>query len=268
MDRRAVQKWLMTQPQATTEVSVQLTTWGSGPRVVMVHGGSPGGGREAFAEQRPLAEFWELILPDRPGHGRTPQLGREDFERDARLLLPLLSEPAHLVGHSYGAMVALVMALHAPRAVHSLMLIEPPAYSVDIGNAIVDAMAHDNRQLIAHPPADSLALLRGFFALVGSDATLPDVPEDRLPARLRNAADMLRNMRSPHEADIPVAALRLAGYPFCVLTSGRTPGFEAIAEAFERKAGAKHVLVPGADHAVQDKGEIVNVVMDAFWRTG
>jgi hypothetical protein len=151
--------------------------------------------------------------------------------------------------------------------VRSLLLIEPPAYAVDVGNAVVDAMAHDNRQLVEHPPTDSLALLRGFFALVGIDATLPDVPEHKLPATLRAAADSLRNIRSPHEAEIPLAALRAGGYPLCVLTSGRMPGFEAIAEAFERKAGAKHVLVPGADHVVQAKGEIVNVLMDAFWRT-
>jgi hypothetical protein len=129
-------------------------------------------------------------------------------------------------------------------------------------------MAHDHRQLFAHPPSSAVALLRGFFALVGIDATLPDIPEHKLPPSLRETADALRNVRSPHEAEIPLAALRAAGYPLCTLTSGRTPGFEAIADAFERKAGAKHVVVPGADHIVQAKGEIVNVILDAFWGTG
>lgn len=55
-------------------------------------------------------------------------MGIEDFERDATLLGPLLESGSHLLGHSYGGMVALYMAVAQPTAVKSLTLIEPPAW--------------------------------------------------------------------------------------------------------------------------------------------
>ena len=79
---------------------IHATEWGSGPRVLLVHGGTPGGGADAFGAQKDLEQRWHLILPDRPGHGQSPRLGREDFERDADLLGPLVGDGAHLVGHS------------------------------------------------------------------------------------------------------------------------------------------------------------------------
>jgi pimeloyl-ACP methyl ester carboxylesterase len=65
---------------------IYITRWGSGPPVVMVHGsaqGGPAGGAEQFGAQRPLVDHgWELVLPDRPGHGRSPSRGPEDLELD------------------------------------------------------------------------------------------------------------------------------------------------------------------------------------------
>jgi pimeloyl-ACP methyl ester carboxylesterase len=50
--------------------------------VILVHGGAQGsevGGERNFSPQRALAEEgWQLIVPDRPGHGRSPDPGRPD----------------------------------------------------------------------------------------------------------------------------------------------------------------------------------------------
>jgi pimeloyl-ACP methyl ester carboxylesterase len=51
--------------------------------VVLVHGGGAGAAA-AFAHQRPLAERFELVLPDRPGAGATPADGPQDAERGRR----------------------------------------------------------------------------------------------------------------------------------------------------------------------------------------
>ncbi|HMJ55688.1 MAG TPA: alpha/beta hydrolase [Polyangiaceae bacterium] len=45
-------------------------------------------------------------------------------------LLDGLAAPAHVVGHSYGGLLALKLALSRPRAVHSLALFEPVAFGV------------------------------------------------------------------------------------------------------------------------------------------
>jgi pimeloyl-ACP methyl ester carboxylesterase len=247
----------------TTENSIKTTEWGHGPLVVLVHGGTPQGGAVAFREQRPLAERWRLILPDRPGHGATPRLGQEDFERDASLIEPLLEDGAHLVGHSYGAVVALCIAVGRPQAVRSLTLIEPPAYCFAPEDPAVLDMARANRALFEHPPEDPIELVRSFFELVGIDAPAAALP----PAALTGLANDLANLRGPHEARIDPVALTAGGYPIQVLTSGRTPAFEAIAAAIAAQTGARHVIVPGTDHTVQDAGEPVNHLLDQFWST-
>jgi pimeloyl-ACP methyl ester carboxylesterase len=87
--------------------------WGTGPRIVFVHGAILGG-REAWRAARPLTEHWTVLAPDRPGHGNSPE-GSSDFEPEARLVAEqLLDEPAHLVGLSYGAIVACTRPRCAP----------------------------------------------------------------------------------------------------------------------------------------------------------
>src|SRR5271165_4633819 len=111
--------------------SIHVARWGhSGPRVVLVHGGAQGtpvGGESNFRAQQPLAqEGWQLIVPDRPGHGRSPDPGRpDDAEADGAWVAALLEDGAHLVGHSFGGCVALAAAARRPEAVRSLTLIEP-----------------------------------------------------------------------------------------------------------------------------------------------
>jgi pimeloyl-ACP methyl ester carboxylesterase len=135
-----------------------------------VHGGTPGVGAEAFAAQRPLAQRRHLVLPDRPGHGQTPAEGREDFERDAALLAPLLGPGgAHVVGHSYGGVVALYIAAGHPERVRSLTLIEPPAFWLAPEDPATVAMSAANRTLIEDPPSDPWETLERFFALVGME---------------------------------------------------------------------------------------------------
>lgn len=245
---------------------VHVTRWGPSP-VVAVHGGTPGGGAQAFAAQRPLTDRWPLVLPDRPGHGGTPADGREDFERDAALLAPLLSRAgSHLVGHSYGGVVAIYLAALRPGAVRSLTLIEPPAFWLAPDDAQTAAMAAENRDLCEHPPADLREALDRFFALVGIPPLPPGLDRSKpLPAPLRHAAEIVLALRGPWEGNVPMAALAEPGYPIQILTSGRTPGFEGIARAVVAGAGAQHIVVPGTAHAVQDDGAQVNPLLDAFW---
>ena len=240
---------------------VNVTEWGQGPRVVLVHGGTPGGGQFAFNAQRELEQRWHLVVPDRPGHGQSPRQGREDFERDAELLAPLLDDRAHLVGHSYGAIVALYIAARHPRAVASLTLIEPPAFWFGAGNPAVDAMARTNRELFETPSADRAHTVRTFFALVGIDIQFPDP----FPVPLLAIADDFANIRGPYEGHIDAAELITGGYPIQVLTSGRIAGFEGIAEAIAKQTGGDHLVVPGTDHSVQNAGEKVNPILEQLW---
>ena len=78
-----------------------------------------------WRKQRELSERWSLIIPSRPGFGASPALERNDFEVEAPMFAELLGDGAHLVGHSYGAVIALLAAAQRPEAVHSLTVSEP-----------------------------------------------------------------------------------------------------------------------------------------------
>lgn len=78
-----------------------------------------------------LAGSMQVVVYDRRGHGQSTFAPRPHaLESDALDLGALLEAtdhyPAHLVGHSYGAMVALRLAVDRPELVRSLSLHEPP----------------------------------------------------------------------------------------------------------------------------------------------
>jgi hypothetical protein len=113
---------------SATPVSGDLDVeWvGAGPLVVLVHG-SIVDARRTWRHQRDLGERWRLCIPNRPGFGASPPLERGDFELEAPLMASLLGDGAHLVGHSYGAVIALLAAAARPGAVRSLVVSEPGA---------------------------------------------------------------------------------------------------------------------------------------------
>jgi pimeloyl-ACP methyl ester carboxylesterase len=251
----------------TGAVGVHVTEWGdAGPPVLFIHGGTPGGGAAAFASQAPLAGRWHLYLPDRPGHGLTPKDGGEDFERDAMLLQPLLAPGTHVVGQSYGGLVALYMAQADPSSVASLTLVEAPAFCFAPDDPVVRRMSEENRELFTNPPEDPIVFMRRTFEMLGIDVEIPDpAPEFFVEIATAFKADAAA-IRVPDEAVVDVGALAAAGFPVLNLTSGRVPGFEHVADAITTQLGGSHVVVPGTDHSVQNAGAPFNDLLEAHWR--
>lgn len=118
-------------------VRLHVQELGSGrdeaPPVVMLHGLLVGSLASWYFTAAPaLARRRRVVLYDLRGHGRSerPPSGYdlETLATDLRDLLDTLGVrgPVDLVGHSYGALVALRLALRAPDRVRSLALVEPP----------------------------------------------------------------------------------------------------------------------------------------------
>jgi pimeloyl-ACP methyl ester carboxylesterase len=249
----------------TTIEGIYVTEWGTGPRVLFIHGGTPGGGAAAFSHQEPLKERWHLVLPDRPAHGQSPRQGDEDFERDAQLLAPLLEPGTHLVGQSYGGMVALYMAATRPDLVASLVLIEAPAFSLAPDDPVVSDMASRNRALFKNPPEDPVLMMRLVFEMLGIGLQIPDPAPEFFVDIAKGFAESAVQIRPPDEATIDASILASAGFPVLALTSGNIPGFEHIAAAIVAQIGGTHVVVPNTDHSVQDAGEPVNAMLESLW---
>ena len=96
------------------EAAIAVTRTGTGPEVLLVHGGASAA--TTWSGLEPLSERWTLAYAHRRGYPPSPPPldGRQDFEVDAADLAPLLDERPHLVAHSYGAVGAVLAAARRP----------------------------------------------------------------------------------------------------------------------------------------------------------
>ena len=110
-----------------------VRTWydekGSGEPLVLLHPGGAGVDSRAFKPNLDaLAARFRTFLPERRGHGHTPDLsGPITFELmtedTIRFLEHVVEGPARLVGCSDGAIVALLVALRRPDLVSRLVFV-------------------------------------------------------------------------------------------------------------------------------------------------
>jgi pimeloyl-ACP methyl ester carboxylesterase len=216
-------------------------------RIVLVHG-SVVGGRGTWAAQRPLAGRFDLVVVDRPGFAPNPPVDRVDFAVDAILVADLLEPGDHVVGHSYGGVIALLAAAARPEALASLTVIEPPATRVAAGDPAVDAFAAAGAALYAsaaHGVPD--VFLRQFLRAVGSDFD----PPSPLPPELEQGARALAVERGPWEADIPLDALAATPFAKLVVSGAHDEAFDTICDVLERGLSAERAVLPGYGHVVQ-----------------
>jgi pimeloyl-ACP methyl ester carboxylesterase len=73
-----------------------------------------------------------VLAPDLLGYGaeRWPPGKPFHFRDDLAVLVDLLDEPTHVVGHSYGGLLAVQLALERPAAVRSLAAFEPVTFGI------------------------------------------------------------------------------------------------------------------------------------------
>ena len=247
---------------------------GSGPAAFLVHG-SMSFGALAFSEQRPLAGEFELHIVDRRGFGRSPDAaGRVDFEAEAGELAELLTAPAHVLGHSYGAIVCMLAAARQPERVRSLVVIEPPAFGLLPEHPSVREMV--SRLDVHIASAAGLTeeeYLRGFLGAWGFD--LGEGPT--LNALARRSVRRSIGERLPTEAEIPLDALAAAPFPILVARGGwdAVPeaalaiggrAFIAVCDLLVERLGAESAVFPGAAHQPQLLGEPFNRRIASFWR--
>ncbi|MBK8866907.1 MAG: alpha/beta fold hydrolase [Actinomycetales bacterium] len=112
---------------------LHTVTTGSGPTLVLLHGGGPGAsGAANWTRNIPvLAQHFSLVIPDLPGYGKsTKHIDQDDPFGDLAAsvggLLDALDIPkAHLIGNSYGGGAALRLALDRPDRVDRMVLNGP-----------------------------------------------------------------------------------------------------------------------------------------------
>lgn len=242
---------------------LKIHSRGSGPRAVLVHG-SLMTAREGWEQQQSLAdEGFRLVAVDRRGYGGSPAAAGEDYLRDAEDLAEVMGDGAHLVGHSYGGLGAMLAAARRPDATRSLALLEPAAVSLGQHHSAGRELAAGVRRIWDQDVTDE-AWLMGFLRAVGSD------PEN-LPREVVDAAlplvSLTRHGRRAWDAELPLAELAAAGFPKLVVSGGHHPGFEAICDELAERIGASRVVIEGAGHEIPFAGEPVNDALRSLWTT-
>jgi pimeloyl-ACP methyl ester carboxylesterase len=201
-----------------------------------------------------------VIAPDLPGHGALPLWdGRSDLHGDStRLAIGLAQEAAgvDLIGHSFGATVALRMALERPDLVRSLVLIEPVLFAA--ARALGDASFAG---FVSRHAAFACALAEGrkaeaaqIFLAQWGDGTPWD---DLSPRQQRYVTDRIEQVASLDPVLVGDAAgmlgymrLEALGMPVLLLHGDQSPAIIAaiIRALADRLPQARVQEISGAAH--------------------
>jgi pimeloyl-ACP methyl ester carboxylesterase len=240
---------------------------GSGEPVVFVHGSL--GTYRTF--QRPfetLSSSFHVVAFSRRFHPPNetpappqPYAMQEHVDDLVALVKALGIGPAHFIGHSYGAYVALAFALKHPELVRSLVLGEPPTFPLlqnsSVGKTLQEAF---ERQALG----PSRAAFQGGNLEEGVRRFLDGVVGpgtfDRLPPEVRtrvvsSGAEMRLEVQtgaSQYMVPLTCDALGRFDRPVLLVTGERSvPIFHVITLELERCLnGEAHVMVPEADHGL------------------
>jgi pimeloyl-ACP methyl ester carboxylesterase len=221
---------------------------GSGPAVVLLHAGVAD--RSMWDETLPALADAGLyaIAPDLPGFGEAPvEPGPQAPWNDVLMLMNELGiGEAVLAGDSFGAAVALRVAVIAPARIRGLLLVSTP-------------MPGDpSPQLAAAWEAEEAAMERGdvdaAVEAVASAWTQPGPVRDRVELMQRRAFELQLEAGPVEDASDPVdenpAALAELSMPVIAAAGEHDmPDFVTGAETLAKVIpGARFALIPGAGH--------------------
>ena len=168
---------------------MEVTITGDGPAVVLLHG-QPGTAADWQWVTPRLDERYRVVVPDRPGYGRTggPATG---FHGNARAVVDLLDgldiERAVLVGHSWAGGVVLAAASSWPDRVAGMVLVSSVGPGEHIG--------WDDRLLAAPILGEAIAAASiGGLGLILGRARVQSFLGEHLGGRAAEAVEALTRL--------------------------------------------------------------------------
>jgi pimeloyl-ACP methyl ester carboxylesterase len=226
-------------------------------------GSEVGGDRHFSAQERLASRGGQLIVPDRPGHGRSPAPGRpDDAEADGEWVADLLGAGAHLVGHSFGGCVALAAVARRPSAVHSLTLIEPAMQKLATSDPRVRRLVLRMVMVLAFSWSAASRAKR-FAKLVGVP---PEIRGGASPEELERMGKSLSRMKIPSKETLQrqLSDIERAEIPLLVVTGGWNPAFEATADRVASVGNGRRTVIKSDHHLPQLVSDEFNQVLVTF----
>lgn len=238
---------------------IHVTSRGVGSPLLFIHGDFSDG-RLAWREQWDrLAEHHRLLIVDRRGCGKSPSEPKPyTVASEAADVLQVLDDQsaasAHLVGHSYGALIALEMAAQAPERVRSLHLIEPPLLALLPNDADVEKLSDSVREIYRCAEAwTAEQITLAFFSYVASPEFAASLPEKPIWPQLVATAKRVGLQQFPGDYAPEVLAQIDNELPIQVYRGEKShPALRKLAAAVaDALPGARLIDIPDAYHDVQ-----------------
>jgi pimeloyl-ACP methyl ester carboxylesterase len=249
---------------------IEYDECGSGPTIVLVPGSCSTG-----AAWRPVIAAWEnrlrFVTTSLPGYGATAERRTAQdtsISRNAETVESVIRRAGgcvHLVGHSFGGLVALAVALRNRVPLASLVMVEAPAVEV-----LREEVQHYRafRRMTAAYFADvadgnpeAIAAMIDFYGGAGTFASWP--ARVRAYAMETTPVNIL-DWASAYGFPLPAATLAAIEIPLLVVRGGDSPPAMQRASALlnERIRGSALATVAGAAHfmVATHAGEVAGLI--------
>jgi pimeloyl-ACP methyl ester carboxylesterase len=205
---------------------------GAGPGVVCTHSNASTSGQWLGLMER-LGPRFHVLAVDSYGAGKSPEWPSDrviSLRDEVALIEPVLARagaPLVLVGHSYGAAIALVAAVDRPERVRALALYEPTLFSVIEAEGTSPNDADGIRAAVAAAAAalddgDRAAAARHFIDYWMGPGSWQRTPEKRQAPIAASIANVRRWAHALLSEPTPLAAFRALDVPVLYMVGKHT----------------------------------------------
>lgn len=206
---------------------------GAGPGVVCIHANASASAQWRALMER-LSPSYRVFAPDSFGAGRSPAWPPDRVVAlgdEVALLEPVFAaagEPFFLIGHSYGAAVALMAALARPERIRAIALYEPTLFALleeeapgqEAANGIRFAVADAAAAIDAGDQAAAAQRFIDYWMGPGSWSGMPEARQAPVAASMVNVAGWARALFSE---PTPLRAFRALDLPVLYMMGGQSP---------------------------------------------
>lgn len=226
--------------------------------IVLIHG--------AWVDHNYWGEFvphldksFRVLNYDRRGHSQSERPAKQGRMKDdmadlAGLFAHLNLTSAHLIGTSYGAMIALRMAVDYPELCLSVIAHEPPFLHLNeiaMANKSVAEMDQLQREVVEQLMAGEMesSISRFVNAVVRPNAW-DDIPEDFRQFLVSQAPTFIDDVNDPDPWTVDLEKLAEFSKPILLTQGEHSAKFYGVIlnEIHRAVPGAKRMIIQGADH--------------------
>ncbi len=201
-----------------------------------------------------------LVAPDMLSHGKSPDWdGQSDFfDLTTTLSAAQLTQPMDVIGHSFGAMIALRLAVNHPKLIRSVVLIEPVFFAVaklDAPDLLAQHDAAAQPYVEALETGDMPLAARLFNRMWSTEESprWPDMPEKTRAAMIRGirvVPDVEQALFQDTKGLLTPGVLNEVKRPTLLMTGGHShPVMPAISHGLQKRLpNASIITIEDAGH--------------------